>query len=287
MAVNTDVLHSLGELGFGVAAPRLQDLALATLARAAHAEQAAVRDGCGWLEAAGASDDAIFVPAKRSFCAGLIVYGWRHALSSVLERFAAAVLDCERGLQRALMRRFREEGAAMRRQALEMTWDRRMQRWGEIEASVLVGCVRSAMICTIPEELRVSRFKSPLYGCTAARFCLPRRGRLYGCRQGADEQAHYLVCTRAEVVRAVLLDCSLAGQCMGRLLRGLRVDSILRLRRILLVLDTLLFAFDARRVGSVATARQLVLARLKELRRRHHDIRAIELRAPPLHIADA
>lgn len=75
------------------------------------------------------------------------------------------------------------------------------------------------------------------------------------------------------------MDYSLAAPCMERLLPGLNGRDILSFR-ILLVYDLLPFAFDARRAGSPATAHQLVLARPKELRRRHPSIRELGLLSP-------
>lgn len=156
MALNSDVVHSLDELGFGIIAPPVQDLAFATLARAAHSERETVRDGCAWLDVAGLSDDALLLPEKRAFCAGLIVYPWRQVSVTVSERFVAVALDGARGLQRVLMRSLRAEGVDERRAALAATLMRRMQRWDAEHAEELVECIRSAMIGTIPEELRVS-----------------------------------------------------------------------------------------------------------------------------------
>lgn len=83
-----------------------------------------------------------------------------------------------------------------------------------------------------------------------------------------------------------MLDYSLAALCMERLLRGVGGDNALRLR-VLRVFVFSPFAYDMRRVGSPASARQLVLARSAELRRRHPVIRAQELRAVALTIVDA
>lgn len=193
MAVNMDVMESLAELGFGVAVPRLRDLAAATLARAAHSERGTVGEGCGWLAEAGRSDDALLLPPQRVFCENLIVLRCRRALFEIAGRLPAATLDAGRSLQRALLRSFCEDCAGGRRVALATTLMHRLRRWSLDRFDVLGERVRSAMIGAIPEELRVSLLKTALYGwCTAARFGLPRRGCLYGCTGGADEQSHYL-----------------------------------------------------------------------------------------------
>lgn len=275
MALNMDVMESLMELGFGVAVPRLGDLATASPARAAHSERGTVEEGCRWLAEAGTSDDALLVPPQRLFCSKLVVLRWRRALADIAVDRMAGGGHAGRGLHRTLLRRLFCDRLEERRAALETTLRRRLARWSLGHVEALGEGIRSAMISATPEELRVSLLKTVLYGwCTASRFGLPGRGCLYDCGGGADEQSHYLVCSRAEVVRAVVL------------LHALRGDDILRLR-ILLVFDCLLFAFDARRIGSPASARQLVLALLKELRRRHPGIRDLGLRACALPAANA
>lgn len=75
--------------------------------------------------------------------------------------------------------------------------------------------------------------------------------------------------------RAVVFDHLLAEPCMERLLLALRGGSVLRLR-ILLAFDLLQFVYDAR-VGTAPQNRpgSSSLARLKELRRRHPELREL------------
>lgn len=262
-------------------------MSFCTAVHVASSERDALAEAARWLEEAARSDDCILAPRQREFLRCFVVNRWSSALAEVARKFAAMTLDHGRLLQRTLLRRCREEQAHSRSCALDVTLRRRLQNWGAERAERLVGVVRSAMIASVPKKLRASFLKAVVYGwCTAAPFGPPRRRCLYRCPGGADEQLHYLVCPLAEVVRAVVLDYSLAAPCMERLLLGLAGGDILRLR-ILLVLDLLLFAYDARRVGSLASTRQLVLARLKELRRRHPIIRERVLRSVALPIADA
>lgn len=155
-----------------------------------------------------------------------------------------------------------------------------MRRWGEDCFEEVSWAIPIAMISFVPEELGVSLLKTALYGwCVESRFGRHRRPCLYGCSGGGIRELQYLVCSGEEVVRAVVLTYSLVAPCMERLLLVLRRDGTLRLR-ILLVFDSLLFAFDARRHGSFATTRKLVLTRLKELRRCHLVVRELILRVP-------
>lgn len=265
-----DVLYALDMMGLPVSIPSLSDAALCALVRAAAGERATVGEGCGWLADADRSDDELLLPPQRSFCKSLIVTRWRDALVQVETRFVGIALDGERGVQRLLMRRCREESAAARAAALDATPLRRLRRHA---AAHLVGLVRSALIAPAPEEFKVALPKTALYGwCTSS-----RRGSVHGCSGGADEQQHYLVCPRPGVVRVVVLCYPIEAPCMGRLLFGLSAGGTLRLR-VLLVLDLSVFAFDARRNGATASARQLLLARLNEFRRWHSLIRELGLR---------
>lgn len=60
-----------------------------------------------------------------------------------------------------------------------------------------------------------------------------------------DEQLHYLLCARGEVVRVVALEDALVQSCTERLVLGLGGEGTWRLRT-LLVFDVLLHASDAR-----------------------------------------
>lgn len=86
---------------------------------------------------------------------------------------------------------------------------------------------------------------------------------------GHDEQLHYLLCARGDVVRVVALEYPLVESCMEWLLLGSGRGGLGRLRT-LLVLDVSPHAFRCApsrlELGSSA---QLAFARLKDLRRRH------------------
>lgn len=157
MAVNMDVLSAADALGLGVALPRVVDVSFCTVVRAANSERAALTEAARWLEEAALSGDCLLMPQQREFLQHLIVRRWSSALEKVAALFADVAVDCERLLQRALMRWCSEEHAHAWQYALDVTLRRRVQRWSVPCEERLIGVVRSAMTASVPEELE-SRF---------------------------------------------------------------------------------------------------------------------------------
>lgn len=91
-------------------------------------------------------------PDLASFRAELMVHRWRDSLAELAERFPEVALESERSLQRVLPQRCRAEQTGPREAALWETLQRRSPRWGAGRSEEAAMAIRSAMMCSVPEE---------------------------------------------------------------------------------------------------------------------------------------
>lgn len=279
MCLPVRLMESLDILRFPTRAPVVGDVGRAALVRCALAHREEVREACADIEAAHLDDDAPLAPPLRGFRQHAIVVRWAAAIGGFAEEFPSADA-ADPHLQRSLERSMYEAQRPGREGYISRLFESRACRWVDPnDADELAARVRTAVMRPLPVELRVSLLKTFLYGwCTNARFKNVPRRCVMGCGEGADEQAHYFECGAAEVVRERVFSYAPGPGCIAWVLRRTADEGEDGLRATL-ACDLLLSAFDAKRHGSLLRTESLVLARLKELRRRHPCVRTLNIGA--------
>lgn len=162
--------------------------------------------------------------------------------------------------------------------------ERRVLRWTQTPQALLVALRKFARVPPPPpSDLVASVCRTALNGwCTTSRF----QAEIENCRfcglARSNAQPHYLSCAVMRRWLQERLGCHAQPsdeESTAWMLLAIGDDSH-RAMRMAAALDCALYAFDARRSGSAASARQLLDARLKELCRRNMRVRAAVRTSP-------
>lgn len=204
-----------------------------------------------------------------------------HLHSSITAMFRQEHAECMRTraaaegclTQSVLLRELRPD-AETRRERLVQVLRRRALRWEPDAPEALVGAMFSFATGRPPLELISTALRTLCYAwCTNNRFGAEPHGCRLGCgREAGDAQQHYLVCPVARAFAARHLHAPVLPEGPGATAAAIRSLALAGSPgvRTAMWLDAVVCAVDSARHGARLAPTSVMIARVKELVRRHN-----------------